>query len=279
MTWKARAWQSFLRSIRANPASFPARFLARYASELQSACSNDGCFDPVKNGEYLILERLSTLWRGQQDVVLLDVGANRGDWSCQARELFPNAKIIALEPVVDNFVELSSRSFKHKATLHQCGLSDSDLPAVLYFSPGQGHLASSHSGLLRHHGLELKALSACMRIGDVFLETHNYRHVQLAKIDVEGHEYRVLRGLQNSLRTGKIDCLQFEYSQGYVDQRAYLRDVFDLLAEAGYIVGRIHPDGARFLDYSYDMENFRYANFVAVRRCLRDVIACVAAPF
>jgi hypothetical protein len=54
--------------------------------------------------------------------------------------------------------------------------------------------------------------------------------------------------------------------------RFLLRDFYQLLEPAGYLVGKIFPNGVDFRPYSPDDENFFGPNFLAVQRKADDLI-------
>src|SRR4029453_10269689 len=54
----------------------------RLGRKMYAFARGDGLNDPRTNGEYWLLDRVMAACQGP--VVLLDVGANRGDWTAQA---------------------------------------------------------------------------------------------------------------------------------------------------------------------------------------------------
>ena len=66
---------------------------------------------------------------------------------------------------------------------------------------------------------------------DDFLVTHGPLPAPLTaiKIDVEGHENSVLRGMKSVLRTHRPRAIMFEYLQ-----RTNLKETFEIFSECGY---------------------------------------------
>jgi hypothetical protein len=90
-------------------------------------------------------------------------------------------------------------------------------------------------------------------------------HIDLLKIDTEGHELAVLRGARRMIDSGSIDAIQFEFGGCAIDARTYLRDFFRLLGER-YQIHRVTPRGLLPVDYSEREEVFVSSNFLALRR-------------
>ena len=59
--------------------------------------------------------------------------------------------------------------------------------------------------------------------------------------------------------------MQFEYGSTYVPAGATLREVYGLLGDAGYRIGRLHPDHVDFQAYALELEHYRMGNYIAVR--------------
>ena len=76
---------------------------------------------------------------------------------------------------------------------------------------------------------------------DQFLRQHTaLPPISAVKIDVEGHENSVLRGMKEFLRHQRPKLLMFEYLQ-----RTNILEALGLFKDVGYSVFEISPDGAR----------------------------------
>jgi FkbM family methyltransferase len=67
---------------------------------------------------------------------------------------------------------------------------------------------------------------------DEYIAEHNITHIDLVKIDTEGHELEVLKGFGEALRI--VDCVQFEYGGTFLDTGVKLRDVISYLEGYGF---------------------------------------------
>jgi hypothetical protein len=61
-----------------------------------------------------------------------------------------------------------------------------------------------------------------------------------------------------------VDFVQFEYGGTNLDAGVSLKALFDLFERAGFVVARLMPRGLRVLPYGPWMDNYSYANYVAM---------------
>lgn len=107
-----------------------------------------------------------------------------------------------------------------------------------------------------------------MAIDDV-VEEHGLDHIDLLKIDVEGHELSVLKGALNNLQRGRVRALTFEFGSGNINSRTFFHDFWDLLTPLGFRIFRVLPTGRLMpiREYYEDCEYFRgVTNYIAVLR-------------
>ena len=149
--------------------------------------------------EFAILDRLVSPgdW-------VLDIGANIGQYTKRFSDLVGDTgRVIAFEPVPDTFELLTANAqrFRQKnVTLFNAAASDQCVAlgmAIPTLSSGlsnyyAAHLALGHPVTPTANGLTVLTFP----IGNL-LFPHSIR---LAKIDAEGHELAVLRGMENLLR-------------------------------------------------------------------------------
>ena len=84
------------------------------------------------------------------------------------------------------------------------------------------------------------------------------------KIDVEGSEFEVMNGAGDFLRPDFVDFIQFEYGGTNLDARVPLKAFYDFLEPKGYVVAKVMSGGLRVREYSSWMDNYLYANYIAM---------------
>lgn len=221
--------------------------------------------DPTANGELRFVREAAP----HLDVVL-DVGANVGDWTASVLELRPTATIHAFEPSTSAHHALLRRGFPDNVTVHKAALSSRTGTAPLHIFGEASGLNSLHNrfGLEDGYGIPpaTQTEEAMLLTADEFCMSHGLQRVDLMKVDTEGHEVDVLQGSVQSLKSGIIRRVQFEYGGTYIDSRRFLKDAFDVFAGLDYVIFRIIPDGLIACPrYDQRIETFQYNNFVAIR--------------
>lgn len=222
--------------------------------------------DAATNGEYALLRRLAA--KGRRPEVVFDVGANKGEWSAQARQAFgESAEIHAFEPVCEThaFLEKQLAALPGPQRSHAIHAALGEIVGTVEMRVS-GQFAGSNS-LYQRSGSQVQGQRTervSVQRGDAFCSNRGIRRIALLKIDTEGHEMAVLRGFNGMLAQREVDVIQFEYGGTWIDAGVLLRDAFALLVAHGYRVGRLMPNRIQwFDDYSQKLENFRYCNWVA----------------
>lgn len=223
---------------------------------------NFGEGDFRRSGELAALDLLHQ--RNPAAQVVLDVGANDGSWALEARRLWPVADIHAFEPSEATFALLTEAT---------CGTGIACVRSACIDRPGTGRLHSvpGMSGLSSLHERDLRAVQLTMTdVEEVpvttvaaYCQEHRITHIDLLKIDVEGHELSVLQGAGALVTEGRIAAIQFEFGGTNIDSRTFLRDFVDLLSPR-YRIHRLLIDGLEELRYSERQEIFVATNFLAL---------------
>jgi len=145
--------------------------------------------------EYACLDR----WVGVGDWVI-DVGANIGHYTKRLSELVGTAgRVIAFEPIPDTFELLAANSalFKNNnvTLLNACASESTQMLGmqIPQFNTGLSNYYMAH--LTESSEADLQVL--CLAIDSLFSE----QQIKLVKIDAEGHDLSVLKGMNKVLRS------------------------------------------------------------------------------
>lgn len=136
----------------------------------------------------------------QNAEVILDVGANVGFFSMLCRELYPDSKIYAFEPVPKTFSCLE-KNFKDddKTKIFNLALSDYTGKGKMNFNEENSLISSlSNDGNV---DVEITTL-------DYFCKDKKINKIDILKIDTEGFEDFVLKGAQNTLSKVKYIIME-----------------------------------------------------------------------
>lgn len=239
--------------------------LFRGGRKLYQYARREGANDPRHNGEYRLLE--AALARaGAGPLTLLDVGAHLGDWTAEAgralTRLGRRGEIHAFEPTPQTYAALDRRfATEPRVVSQRLALSERRGMLPLYMA---GDLAGTNS--LEDQGLG-PALEVRATTLDDYLRERAIQRVTFLKCDAEGHDLAVLRGGIAALQRGRVDVWQLEYNARWIHARAFLRDVFELVREAPYAIGKVHRHGVElFESWHPELERYFETNYVLLRR-------------
>jgi len=227
----------------------------------------------IDTGEMLFLKKHLA---SKRNFILVDVGANIGGYIKEVLDINPNGSIYGFEPHPKTFTKLENniRGFLCSSiSVFNIGLSAKKEKLYLYdhgHDDGSAH-ASIHMGVIEEiHGSQSVRYEVEVSTLDDFVATNNIKKIDLLKIDTEGNELNVLLGATESLRTGLIDVIHFEFNEMNVISKTFFKDFWDLLP--GYKFYRILYGGMHQIQ-SYNAltcEIFAYQNIIAVKKILTN---------
>jgi FkbM family methyltransferase len=253
------------------------RFAWRSGRWLYSLARGEVLNDMATNGEAYVQSCVlanTKVWTGPINV--FDVGANCGEWTRSLLDQLPDTRVAAtrvflFEPVPGTYARLQAnlqgmakhivaRAFQ-LAVSNEAGTAD-----MAVFSEAAGTNSLEFDATTSAAFVKVKKVDL-----PTFCETHNVQHVHLLKCDTEGHDSLVLKGALELLRAARIDVAQFEYNHRWIHARAYLKDVFDLVADLPYSVARVCPSHIEIFEaWHPEMERFFEGNYLLVREeCLK----------
>ena len=248
------------RLLSTNRDALPMRMAHKVATFVEAAYHNRGS-DFFLNGERNVIERLAPA--GCRTV--FDVGANAGNWSKAALDLWPGCTVHAFEVAprtADRFAaHLAPYIEEGRALLSRHGLSDCTGELEMFYYPDADELTSYSK---RHPEHKSVAFTGQIDTLDHYCARENIDEIDFLKIDIEGHEFKVIRGGSDIMKSGKVACLQFEYGAFSTGSRFLVRDYYDLLPD--YWIGKVFPRHVAFGEYDWTFENFEFCNYVAVHR-------------
>ncbi len=222
--------------------------------------------DPERNGEYRFLDRYV-----KNDMTVFDVGANTGEYAEYLSSLKNNIMIHCFEPSKNTFTKLQENvsSYKHRNIfyLNNFGLSNNEEQLDLYIFTELGGTNSIYFNeqIANSSELIIKEKIKLRKLDDYIVENKIDR-IDFLKIDVEGHEYKVIYGGIESIKKGMIKRLQFEYGGYWLKSGSKLFDALKLLEPYNYKFYRLTPWGKlRIKNFSPDLENYKHSNYLAVK--------------
>ena len=204
---------------------------------------------------------------GKAGGVVFDVGANVGSYSSKVLQTNPLLTVYAFEPHPRTFATLEKNVQYSNFTPINAAAGESAGTADLYdYAADDG---SSHASLYQdviesiHRAPSTSHQVKVVALGE-FARANQVTNIALLKIDTEGNELNVLKGIGDFLCTGKVEAIHFEFNEMNIPSRVFFRDFWDLLPN--YDFYRLLPYGMVKLEkYSpVFCEIFAYQNIVAL---------------
>jgi FkbM family methyltransferase len=250
--------------------------MVRLARFLANESRLDVDNDPETSGEYATMRAFLAQHDRSGLVRAIDAGANVGSWTKVFVEM---ARDCHQEPIVDAFepCQKTCETLTSNVTAWGMGSCVRTNRVALSSARGQRPFYSlgANRGTNSLYELEDAETVHVEKVElvtlDEYCAAHQIGHVDYLKIDTEGHEMEVLAGCRNLIAAQKVELVQFEYNRCWIRARSFLKDAFQLFRPAGFELGKITPLGIEFYgDWNHELETFREANFIAVRRPWRS---------
>lgn len=172
----------------------------------------------------------------------IDVGANIGQWSVQmAKQVGASGRLFAFEPI-PLLASSLRRTFRVNGMLHAeavpVALSDRAGEATLHVNLSDLAIVDSGVSSLDRPAPGSKPLIVPVETLDAFLAGRTVPAVSFIKIDVEGHEPRVLAGAQETLARHRPVVVIETHDEG-PEQRRWIMAYFCALQYD--LIGVVHP--------------------------------------
>ncbi|HLN19462.1 MAG TPA: FkbM family methyltransferase [Bacteroidales bacterium] len=225
--------------------------------------------DIYSNGEMTVIKKISRTCPS----VIIDGGANVGDYSRLVNSIIPDCKIYAFEPVEATFKKLllNTKDIVNIVPIKKGLFKDNCFREIKLFQSNEHSSIFDIQGLTNGGGQNGKELIQLIR-GDYFLQENSISSVDFLKLDIEGAEFDALHGFSESIKAGKFKAIQFEYGYINITTKNLLIDHYQFFESNGYIVGKIFPKIVEFRKYSFLNEDFIGPNFLAVKASESDLI-------
>lgn len=200
----------------------------------------DVAYGVVNNGtvEEFDTELVKTILSNlKKDYVFYDIGANSGWYTALASNVSNLATIHSFEPLeeyVDCIKETSSlNKIEERNKIYNFALSDTNGVAKIRLAGSGSSLEKDFLSIDRGlREIEIKTL-------DSFAKQTNLPNPDFIKIDVEGHEYKVLKGAEGVLEKSKpVLFIEIAYTLGTTGSsfvHADFENIFTMLEKMNYV--------------------------------------------
>jgi FkbM family methyltransferase len=181
---------------------------------------------------------------GFQPDVIIDVGANRGQWTSLARDTFPDATYHLVEPqhgclpLLKQMAHASPRIHVHGTAVTRPGV-----PTVVMIGGGDDHAGTGNfipagpTATTGHEPISYPSTTLDALFGDLRSSR------LLLKLDVEGHELAVLEGARTLLPRVEVIVSEFWMFRIAGEEMATLPELVTQLQQSGFVLydfGALH---------------------------------------
>jgi FkbM family methyltransferase len=211
---------------------------------------------------------LNPLLGKRKSPVIIDIGANEGQYITLLLKINQSCNIFAFEPHPETYKKLLNRIAEEQVIIYNLGAGKENTELILYDYADKDN--SQHASLYQQVFTDLlKKETVEYKIDviklDDFCLKENITHIDLLKIDTEGNEFNVLLGAKELLKTGKIAAIHFEFNSMNIISRTTFKDFYDLLEK--YSLFRLLPGGKLLPIDRYHTgfcEIYAFQNIVAI---------------
>ena len=169
-------------------------------------------------------------------IVCVDIGANKGNFIDLIINNFKVNKIYAFEPSLNNFLILKKDYQNAKIFLEKLAISDKKkkLDFYEYKLSSQSSLYKQKKNNSAFDELENKYKIQSITLDDYF--KNEKKRIDICKVDVQGEELSIIKGMKNLLKKKQITLVKIELSfiQIYEKSSNHYLDIINLLKKFDY---------------------------------------------
>jgi len=206
----------------------------------------------------------------EDDSIVFDVGAFRGEWSLAVLTQGGNSVTYCFEPLPPSYdiLRRNLEAFYTQTVLNNLLVSDKEGESAFWEYERVPALSTIHkrnSEIAKAFGIgEPKMISVSMTTLDDYCQKQEVGRIGFLKIDVEGHEAAVMRGAARLLCHRAIDFIQFEYGECFADAGITLKEVFCFLLGHGFSIAKVSSGEMKFQNQFHpEQEDYRHCNYLA----------------
>ena len=202
--------------------------LLKYYQKLDDAITY--LFSSVSNEKKLLKDILK-----KKEIVYVDIGTNVGNYLNFIQKMFKTKKAYCFEPILELCKNLENNNKNKNLKIFNCSLSDERKYKNFYI-----YEIPSQSSFYRQKETysSIQKIKKKIKIKtDIFDRIFNKNlKIDYCKIDAQGEDFKILKGMKQNLKKGNIKLLKVEISFPSMHKNmssSYL-DIFNYLAKFNY---------------------------------------------
>jgi len=192
-----------------------------------------------KENFYLNTIKESLKKEKESGFTFLDIGCNKGFYTQNLINLFGQNNTFYLFDASDRFFDISKNKFENKDNIKLFNSAVSDSVGTIEFyelesenDEVEGMSSTNNRDVFKNYKSIKKIVDSITL--DSFIDDNGVGDIDFIKIDTEGHELNVLKGMSKALRDKKIKFIQIEYGDCLLETGKNLDDIINFLSNYDY---------------------------------------------
>lgn len=165
---------------------------------------------------------------------IIDVGANRGEWTQMAKSIFPNASVLMIEPQEEMraLLEKTCQILANVAWIQAgAGAEKGELVQTIWkdlngssFIPREGEITDGH---------KTQRITPILTLNDLVAERPDFSP-DLVKMDIQGFEIEALKGAVSLFGKTELFILETSLFRFMNERQPLSRELISFMHDAGY---------------------------------------------
>ena len=176
--------------------------LLKYYQKIDDAISY--LFSSVSNEKRLLKDNLKN-----REIIYVDIGTNVGNYLEFMKKNFNTKKVFCFEPIESLTKELNPFLNKSRDKIFNIALSDKEKKKTFYIYeiPSQSSFYKKSNTYKSIQKIKKKIKIKTQTFDKIF---NKNLKIDFCKIDAQGEDFKILKGMKNNLKKGNIKLLKIE---------------------------------------------------------------------
>lgn len=260
-------------------------FFWRVSRKILLILRNENYSKKKYNGEFWVINEIIKLNPSDVDGVYFDVGAFKGEWTYNLKKIlgaeFLKNQIYLFEPspYAYSFLKKEMSKFTN-LNIQNVALSSSRSKTPFFYNESLDGTNSFSNSHFIESDLSKKKIFIKTYSIDEFVSRKGLKKVNYIKCDVEGFDLEVIKGAEKCFDDEKINFFQFEYNHRWINNRSFLKDVFNFFDKKNYKIGKICSNKIKIISsWHPELENFTESNYLILNQNFLKNSFCSSVKF
>jgi FkbM family methyltransferase len=182
----------------------------------------------------------------QEQLFFIDIGANRGEFIFVASTVLPPTKIWAFEPLP--YFAKKTKALFPKITVFDMAVSEEELQTTIYVPVIDGIPDDSLASVDKPEGEFDSYNITCITLDAIIEQEYRGSEKLFLKIDVEGHEFSVLKGAAKTINN-LVSVMLIEIEERHHEGET-LQEMIESIERLGFTCYYMHYQDSKLIKYA-----------------------------